>query len=258
MKKTKIVIPALGLLLLSTAASVTGTVAWFASQATVTATGMSVTVKSDSAFLLIKAGAVEGADDAAKAAAIRTGGGAETANASTATGALLPVAHEDFTTGNIADIETVADSAYSNWYYRYSKNPANWGTNESGMTAKANVASNKFADYVLVNEFNLTLAAGSEPMNTLRVETCTITPSNSGDAAVKVLVATSTASQEFGNTGGSGSVTLQNSLTDQTTMQVKVYIYWDGNDEDVFTNGIEDLKSTAVEVKFTGLVGAAN
>ena len=53
MKKTKVIIPALGLLLLSTAASVTGTVAWFAANSTVTATGMSITAKTDSEFLLI-------------------------------------------------------------------------------------------------------------------------------------------------------------------------------------------------------------
>lgn len=43
MKKTKIIIPALGMLLLSTAASVTGTVAWFSANATVNVSGMSVT-----------------------------------------------------------------------------------------------------------------------------------------------------------------------------------------------------------------------
>ena len=42
MKKTKIIVPALGLLLLSTAASVTGTVAWFSANATVTASSMTV------------------------------------------------------------------------------------------------------------------------------------------------------------------------------------------------------------------------
>ena len=254
MKKTKVIIPALGLLLLSTAASVTGTVAWFAANATVTATGMSVTAKSDSAFLLIKAGAVEGANDAAKAAAIQASGG-ESANATTATAEVLPVAHDSVTT--IATIEATAENKYSNWYYRYSKDPANWGVDENGMTAKEYVASDKFSDYVLVNEFNLTVAAGSNAMNTLKVNTCSITPSNSGDQAVKVLVATATACEEFSGTGGSGSTTLQASLTDATTMQVKVYIYWDGNDTDVYTNGIADLTSTSVVVTFTGLVGAA-
>ena len=42
MKKTKILAPALGILALSMAASVTGTVAWFSSNATVTAEGMTI------------------------------------------------------------------------------------------------------------------------------------------------------------------------------------------------------------------------
>lgn len=42
MKKTKILAPALGILALSMAASVTGTVAWFSSNATVTAEGMKI------------------------------------------------------------------------------------------------------------------------------------------------------------------------------------------------------------------------
>lgn len=42
MKKTKVIIPALGILLLSTAASVTGTVAWFTNNNKVEATGMAI------------------------------------------------------------------------------------------------------------------------------------------------------------------------------------------------------------------------
>lgn len=53
MKKTKVIIPALGMLLLSTAASVTGTVAWFAANASVTATGMQLKAKTDSEYLVI-------------------------------------------------------------------------------------------------------------------------------------------------------------------------------------------------------------
>lgn len=45
MKKTKIIVPALGLLLLGTAASVTGTVAWFSINSTVTVSGMRVQTK---------------------------------------------------------------------------------------------------------------------------------------------------------------------------------------------------------------------
>ena len=52
MKKTKIIVPALGMLLLSTAASVTGTVAWFSANATVTASGMQVKAKADKGILI--------------------------------------------------------------------------------------------------------------------------------------------------------------------------------------------------------------
>lgn len=52
MKKTKIIIPALGLLVLSTAASVSGTVAWFSVNSTVSATGMQVQAKAESGLLI--------------------------------------------------------------------------------------------------------------------------------------------------------------------------------------------------------------
>ena len=54
MKKTKIIIPALGMLLLSTAASVTGTVAWFSANASVKATGMSVQAKASESLVISK------------------------------------------------------------------------------------------------------------------------------------------------------------------------------------------------------------
>lgn len=52
MKKTKIIIPALAMLLLSTAASVSGTVAWFSMNNQVTVSGMSVTTKVSSNLLI--------------------------------------------------------------------------------------------------------------------------------------------------------------------------------------------------------------
>ena len=52
MKKTKIVVPALAVLLLSTAASVSGTVAWFSMNNTVTVTGMTVNTKVSSNLLI--------------------------------------------------------------------------------------------------------------------------------------------------------------------------------------------------------------
>ena len=59
MKKTKVIIPALGMLLLSTAASVTGTVAWFSSNASVNATGMGVSAKTSQSLVIDVDHAVE-------------------------------------------------------------------------------------------------------------------------------------------------------------------------------------------------------
>lgn len=52
MKKSKILIPALGILVLSTAASITGTVAWFSSNASAKVEGMQVTTKVSSNLLI--------------------------------------------------------------------------------------------------------------------------------------------------------------------------------------------------------------
>ena len=52
MKKTKVIIPAMGLLLLSTAASITGTVAWFAVNTSVTVTGLQVKAKAEGGIVI--------------------------------------------------------------------------------------------------------------------------------------------------------------------------------------------------------------
>ena len=52
MKKTKVIIPALGILLLSTAASVTGTVAWFSANSTVNANGMKVQATTSESLVI--------------------------------------------------------------------------------------------------------------------------------------------------------------------------------------------------------------
>ena len=56
MKKTKVIIPALGILLLSTAASVTGTVAWFTAANDVDVSGMQFTAQSEQAIVVSNEG----------------------------------------------------------------------------------------------------------------------------------------------------------------------------------------------------------
>ena len=56
MKKFKKLIPAFCLLLVSAVLMGTSTYAWFSMNKTVTATGMKITAKSDSVYLVISAG----------------------------------------------------------------------------------------------------------------------------------------------------------------------------------------------------------
>ena len=52
MKKTKVIIPALAVMLLSTAASVSGTVAWFSMNNFVTASGMNIQAKAENGIVI--------------------------------------------------------------------------------------------------------------------------------------------------------------------------------------------------------------
>ena len=223
MKKTKVIIPALGLLLLSTAASVTGTVAWFAANATVTATGMSVTAKSDSVFLEIK-----GTEDQSFSAT-----GTNAVNAQ-----LFPVAHESWSA--LADVTdfTLSDSqTNNNWYYRYSGDA---GAASVNMTAKEYIGA--FTNYVAVSEFEVQLHQGSaQTAYDLYVSSVTI----AANTGITVVIAGATGYQEF-NASQAATIEFNNAnvISDtvtQTAQTITAYIYIDGNNERVYSNNIENL-----------------
>lgn len=67
MKKSKILVPALAMLVMSTAATVTGTVAWFSANSTVTATNMTVKAKANENLLISKSSDVNGSSVASPA-----------------------------------------------------------------------------------------------------------------------------------------------------------------------------------------------
>ena len=245
----KKLIPAAMMLAVSASMLATSTYAWFSMNKDVTVTGMSVTAKSDSTFLLVKQGTATAAEVQSSKLT------QDSALAATAT--LYPTAHDNISTPASTGITAIeaADESDSTvkdiWYYRYSSDPANYlGTNPSDITY---VPTTDFSNYVLVNEFSIATADGSNQLQNLRVKSCTITPTG-GDQAVKVLIAGANGCEEFSGIGGNGSGTnLQSAnVTSSTASTVKVYVYWDGNDEDVYTNGVADLQNTSVQVIFTG------
>ena len=237
MKKFKKLIPAFCMLLVSAIMLGSSTFAWFSMNNRVSATDMTVTAKSDQTFMIIAAGETTAAEaQETNATSVK----AQNQNAE-----ILPSAHKD----TVTDI-TTADTV-GNWYYKHSTKPDTFGGagNETEETALTT-----FTGYVLVNTFTVTVAKGANAMKDIKVETCTI--STNGQLAVKALVATATAVEEFSVASKEGSTVLQASLTDATVMIVKVYIYLDGTNTHVFTNNIANLKSTTVSVTFTGTVVA--
>lgn len=227
---------AVAMLIVAAIALSGSTYAWFAANTTVTADHMQVTVTSDTTFLLIGQGDELTYSQIQAAKSITT-------SASITSAALKPTAHS-----------TAAGSAYSvyetdnEWYYKYSLDPATSNVEVTSETALTKASAEGI--YYLVNSFSLTVAEGSNQIDNIHVSSCSITTTS--DKAVKVLVASTLASEEFDENGGAGSTPLVSSLTSTQTAVIKIFIYWDGNDDDVYTNGIDDLLATDVVVTFTG------
>ena len=261
MKKntTKILMAALALFM-AVGIATGSTFAWFSLNTTVTATGMQVVAKSDNTFLLINTG------DNDTAAEIQTANTKTIAlTVAAADSDLYPAApvtsdtEVGYTTtsGKKVNGETITvagakvtsaatAAAVTNWYTATAED-----VDDEAMLAGSARQLTSFTDYVIVKTLYLTVAAGSNDANDLSV-TATITATDDGDEAVRVMVVT--------DDGGfailkKGSLTADikgsnHNITDTTVRTVTVYIYVDGNDESVYTNNKADLDTATIELQF--------
>ena len=220
--KVKRLIPAVAMLLVSAMLLGTSTFAWFSMSKDVTATDMEITAKSDAIFLMIK-----GEDDADFSITGSAGLDEE----------LYPAHHEAWT--SVADIEdfdmAVADT-YDNWYYRYSDDPAVYNSN---MTAKAYISD--FTDYVATTSYLVKLKDGSTLTTGYDLYVSSITiPADKG---ITVVVAGPDGYQEFSASATpafSAANILANTVT-TTASDIDVYVYFNGDDSNVYTNNIAAL-----------------
>ena len=266
MKKTKVIIPAMGLLLLSTAASVTGTVAWFAANATVNASGMQVKAKTDNTFLLISAtnntasaiqseavlsvtlSVDEDVYPSAPALTSAESGRLTTSGKNTAGAAI--------TTAGVTIDDATKAAAYTNWYTANATGPSTEAIDADSVRQLA-----AFTDYVVVQNFYLTVAAGANPAHALTV-TPTISQYSTGNDvdAIKFLITTSDGGYAAISTGNNGSaVDIKGSdytISDSDVVTVTLYIYVDGNDDAVYTNNSANLTGATVSVKFDVTAGS--
>lgn len=224
------------MLLISAMLMGTSTYAWFSMNTTVTATGMSVTAKSDAASLVINTSAT-----------FDPSGTAYTANAH-ANATLLPVAHGSVS-GGVGTPSAISDAGdmtnAAKWYYAYSdKNDAS--TAKPGTA----VACTSLTNYVASSVFSAGLnekADDAAKGTNLGVSKVTIT----ADAAITVVVVCGTNVHTFtaANNGTVSGKILAAEVT-KTGVEIDVYYYIDGNNEKVYTNNLQSLTGT-IELEFS-------
>lgn len=261
----KKLIPAICMTLIAAALFATSTFAWFSMNTQVTATGMQVVAKSDNTFLLISetnstAPTIQGegkttvaltvSDPEAKlypSAPVLSDG--EVAYLATGSDHKT-VAGADITTAGVKVTSEATAKAVTNWYTATAKTSGAATIDENTVKQLTN-----FTGYVIVKTVYLTVAAGANPANNLTV-TPTFTQKVGGSdiSAAKVIVTTSDGGFAVLSSGNNGSpVDIKGSntnLTSETVLTVKIYIYYDGNDTNVYTNNAAKLTGATIDLAF--------
>lgn len=229
------------MLLIAAILLATSSFAWFSMNTTVTVTGMEVTAKSDSVYLLVGGG---DNDTAEEIQAEQSYSASVTINS--AATHIRPSTHTDA----VVDAATALNPA--NWYFKYADAP-----NASESTRAANVlTSENYANYVIHYVCYVTVAKGSNPATNLVVGEVSMTPNGSatGDnatiAPIKVLVATENAVAELDATTLTSDTVLASEVTDTDVVQIDILVYYNGEDAAVFTNNTANLDGASIDITF--------
>ncbi len=229
MKKARKLIPAIAMLLMSAVMLTTSSYAWFSMNTTVTATNMTVTAKSDSAYLVISSGKTLPGNDTS-------------ANATTTNKALYPV--KPVSTLTSSNVGTV-----TSWGTATSSSPDSANSDAQVTALDSNADLN---NYVLINSFMVGIVGDSGKVNNpLKIKSVTITDSNSLDGITVVVVC----GNNIHSFATSDSTSTDKTLADTTAVtatgvQVDVYIYIDGSNEKVTSNNAAKLGGS-VSLTFT-------
>ena len=265
MKKT--ILPALAMLIVAAVMLSTASYAWFAMSNEVSATNMSVSIKSDSSFLMISKASVVDPDGSKTATEILDAVRDEQLTAAEFTKAnvtdLLPTAHLT------ADDSPAYYSTSSSWYTKVADSP----DTHVSSTASTPLTAENFAKHVMVESFYIAVASGSNAMTNLRAKVSIkdyTTDAADGDPAVRVLIVTSTDDAEFSTAtvydvddtymvldGEGNDITIDlGDVPAEEAVKVDVYIYYDGNDSNIKTNNMLSIADSTISISFTADVGA--
>lgn len=243
MKMSKTILPALAMLLVSAVMLSTASFAWFAIGSSVEANGMAVDIKSDSAALVI-------AKTSGEITAQYTGAVISFGNQATA---IAPAAvDEAFFAGYTGDFRTKA-AAEGTWYKKVADDR---GSSTSSSTAIP-ITNDQLAGYVV--KYTMWIAVSAQTNYSMSDVTAKVTLS--GDPSVGVLIVGPNGFANLKNDGTDSSLTLpvagtSATIVDQITstpVEIHVYVYYNGNHNNIYTNNllVDGINAATVSVTFT-------
>ena len=218
----KKLIPALCMLLVAATLLGTSTYAWFSMNETVEATNMQVTAKSSSTFLLIG----DSADVATDKTNVKETVEAAYISVGNADKKCYPVAYYA-----VASTLNGHATEAGKWYFTTSDKL------DTAVSGNASITEITEGDesYMLTYKVWLTLSQSSEAISKKIKVTYNKT---SGDAATSAVVVIGT--EKFALNGSTSTATTSSAvnLTNNTAVEVTMYVYMDGNSANVYSNYI--------------------
>lgn len=260
MKKFKKLIPALCMLLISAVTLGSSTFAWFSMNNKVTANGMQVEAASNTQFLVISQNTTfAGLNEVALVKTDGYGDGNK----------VLPIRYNS--SANDVTVKEMKDNGTQDiqipskdWYTAFSTSYSAATGLDSQVVGvkKITEGSDEFKKYVLQYTGYIGLAAGStENTNTFNVK-ATITDGNGNSTCALVILkqngAETTERFAFDNVSnsrnneisGTTNFTVNASTTDQKYVEITVYVYVDGQDASIRSDGFT-ATSGLVKLEFT-------
>ena len=265
----------------------TSTYAWFSMNTTVTVSNMELTAKSDNTYLLIgtvnNAATIQAISPESNATNVNVTFEDPEVYPSTPAltaekAALLPVQtyyvaedqevidgekevgdvkvkglKVDKTAITVAGAEVndkASAAVVTNWYTATAAS-----SDAPTMAAESARQLTTFNGYVLTSTVYLTVAQGANPANNLKVS-ATITQKTGGNdvSAVKVIVATQDKMVVLNNNSGLTNLfdgTNNTEINANGTLEVNIYVYYDGDAAPVYTNNMANLKGANISLAFT-------
>ena len=210
------------------------TYAWFVNNTTVKATTSSISAQSNSPYMVIKY------DASAKDSDL-------TADVATLKNTPLYPAQWDITDTANAKFETAYASA--------SDKPAMKAGTKKTIGTAGTPAEAVAGEYAVVNTFNI--SSKGTGLTDLKVSEATIEDNNKGntqlDDALRVLIVTESGwvlcdKSSVLNSSNQTPGLLGDTITPGKDTEVKMYVYYDGNADNIYTNNIGNLKDASAKI----------